>query len=159
MGAFPTMRFLYFSFLGLTVLILLGVPIMGVPKSRNLSNLGSFCRYVAQGSPPQIWGPSDPLWGRYEFSKFRPVFQRANHDLALVDIFSKIKNIFCVVVWRSLRGLRVAKKNLGLPLINLGDMALWIFFRTYLNGQNFWCCYTAIFKFRPEINSPWVDLS
>ena len=123
----PAVRTQYRQVVGhqkLTVLILLGVPIVGVPKSRNLSNLGSFCRYVAQGSPPQIWGPSDPLWGRYEFSKFRPVFQRANHDLALVDIFSKIKNIFFCGGLKVPKGSKGGQKKLGLPLINLGDMAL-----------------------------------
>ena len=37
---------------------------------------------MAQGSPPQKWGPSAPLWGRYDFLKFWPVFQHANHDLS-----------------------------------------------------------------------------
>ena len=81
----------------LTEVIVVGVLKLGVPKSRNLSNLGSFCRYVGQGSPPQIWGLNSPLWGRYEFFKFWPIFQRANHDLALSDIFSKIKSNFFVV--------------------------------------------------------------
>ena len=54
----------------LTEVIVVGVLKLGVPKSPNLSNLGSFCRYVGQGSPPQIWGLNSPLWGRYEFFKF-----------------------------------------------------------------------------------------
>ena len=95
-----------------------------------------------------------PPWWRYEFLKFWPIFQRANHDLSLADIFSKIKVKKIVVVSRSLKGLRMAKKKLGLPVINLGEMALSIFFRTYLNGQSFQGCYTAIFQFLPEINSP-----
>ena len=99
----------------LTDVIVVGVLKRGVPKSRNLSNLGSFCRYVGQGLPPQVWGPSTPLWGRYEFLKFFRVFQRANHNLALSDIFSKIKSKFFLVVERSPRDLRVTKKKLGLP--------------------------------------------
>ena len=96
--------------------------------------LGIYCRYVAQGPPPQIWGPSSPVWGRYEFFSFWPIFQRANHDLALADIFYKIKSKIFLVVERSPRGLRVTQKKLGSPIIKLGEMAISIFFRAYLNG-------------------------
>ena len=107
------------------------------------------CRYVAQCSPPEIWGPNSSIWGRYDFFKFLAHFQRANHDLALADIFYKIKSKKFLVVKRSPRGLRVAKKKLGLPVIKLGEMATSIFFRALLNGQNFQCCYTANFEFWP----------
>ena len=103
-------------------------------KSRNLSNLGSFCRYMAKGSPPQIWGPNSSIWGRYEFFKFWAIFQRANHDLALADIFYKIKSNSFLMVERSPRGLGVTPKKLGSPIIKLGEIAISNFFRAYLEG-------------------------
>ena len=81
---------------GLTVGIIVGAVKLGVAKSRNLSNLGSFDRYVGQGSPPQIWGLNSPLWRRYDFLSFDPFFSMQIR-IWLLDIFRKIKSIFLVV--------------------------------------------------------------
>ena len=116
-------------------------------KSRNLSNLGSFCRYMAKGSPPQIWGPNSSIWGRYDFFKFWAIFQRANHDLALADIFYKIKSNSFLMVERSPRGLGVTPKKLGSPIIKLGEIAISNFFRAYLEGPAVGFAYSRFLNF------------